>query len=166
MRLKEPSEVGYDWGMARNPQTKAAVAADAWRAIFDFIVATAPERNRSIGESGLTPNDARALSSLTPKSGRTMGSLAEEWKCDASTATWIVDRLEAKGLVERRPHASDRRVKLVVLTAAGARLKARQTERMYVPPRELLELELADLVRLRNAVAKLVPRTPRADGSP
>lgn len=153
--MKEAAEVMYDGGMARSAQTKAAVAAEAWRAIFDFIVATAPQRNRYIGESGLTPNDARALSSLTASSGRTMGSLAEEWKCDASTATWIVDRLEAKGLVERRPHATDRRVKLVVLTPRGSRTKAKQMERMYIPPRQLLDLDLDDLVTLRNAVAKL-----------
>ena len=138
-----------------SPRTKAALAAEAWRTIFDFIVATAPERNRAIGESGLTPNDARALGSLSRKSGRTMGSLAAEWKCDASTATWIVDRLEGKGLVERRAHATDRRVKLVGLTPLGVRTKAKQMEGVYVPPRELLELDLADLVALRDAVAKL-----------
>jgi len=94
-----------------------------------------------------------------------MGSLAEEWKCDASTATWIVDRLEAKGLAERRPHPTDRRVKLVGLTPSGTRLKARQVERLYRPPQALLELNLADLVALRNAVAKLpVVRLPGRSG--
>jgi DNA-binding MarR family transcriptional regulator len=141
--------------MTRNSQAKAALAAEAWRAIFNFIVATAPARNRAIGESGLTPNDARALGSLTTADGRTMGSLAEEWKCDASTATWIVDRLEAKGLVRRRGHPTDRRVKLVALTPAGARIKTKQIARLYVPPRELLGLDLPDLQALRNAVARL-----------
>lgn len=147
--------------MARNSQTKTAVAAEAWRAIFDFIVETAPERNRYIGEFGLTPNDARALGSLGARSGRTMGSLADEWKCDASTATWIVDRLEAKGLVRRQAHPTDRRVKLVVLTPKGARLKAKNMERMYLPPRALLDLDLADLVTLRNAVTGLDARRNR-----
>jgi MarR family transcriptional regulator, organic hydroperoxide resistance regulator len=134
---------------------KHAVAAAAWRSIMDFIIATAPERNRAIGESGLTPNDARSLLTLRDTPGRTMGSLADEWKCDASTATWIVDRLEAKGLAERRPHATDRRVKLVALTPLGLRSLAKQAAKAYVPPRELLELEMADLVTLRGAVAKL-----------
>jgi DNA-binding MarR family transcriptional regulator len=142
-------------GVGRRPPTKATVAAEAWRQIFDFIIATAPERNRAIGESGLTPNDARALQTLVTKPGRTMGSLAEEWKCDASTATWIVDRLEARGLAERRLHPTDRRVKLVGLTALGARTRARQVARLYVPPRALLDLDLAELVTLRNAAARL-----------
>jgi DNA-binding MarR family transcriptional regulator len=123
--------------------------------IFEFIIATAPERNRAIGESGLTPNDARALQSLARRHGRTMGSLAEEWKCDASTATWIVDRLEGKGLAERRPHPGDRRVRLVYLTALGARTKARQLDRVYIPPRALLELDLGELVALRDAATSL-----------
>ena len=155
MDLKQRSKPRPPAGGIGSPRAKAALAVEAWRAIFDFIVATAPERNRAIGESGLTPNDARALGSLSQKSGRTMGSLAAEWKCDASTATWIVDRLEAKGLVERRAHPTDRRVKLVGLTALGVRTKAKQMERVYIPPRELLELDLADLVALREAAAKL-----------
>ena len=153
--LKDLPHMHKERERPRNPQTKAAVAAEAWRAIFDFIVATAPERNRAIGESGLTPNDVRALQSLNAKPGQTMGSLAEEWKCDASTATWIVDRLESKGLAERRPHPTDRRVKLVGLTSRGVRMKAVQMHSVYIPPRALLGLDLADLVTLRNAVAKL-----------
>jgi DNA-binding MarR family transcriptional regulator len=105
----------------------------------------------------LTPNDSRALASLDAQQGRTMGSLAEEWKCDASTATWIVDRLEQRGLVQRRPHPTDRRARLVVLTPAGVRLRARTTGRMYVPPAELMELDLGELIALRDAVAKLSP---------
>lgn len=157
--MKQRSKPSPPAGSIGSPRTKAALAVEAWRAIFDFIVATAPERNRAIGESGLTPNDARALGSLSQKSGRTMGSLAAEWKCDASTATWIVDRLEAKGLVERRAHPTDRRVKLVGLTALGVRTQAKQMDRVYIPPSELLELDLADLVALRDAVKKL-PQPP------
>ncbi len=44
-------------------------------------------------------------------------SLVDEWKCDASNATWIVDRLENFDLAERRNVPRDRRVELVILTA-------------------------------------------------
>ncbi|HET9847075.1 MAG TPA: MarR family transcriptional regulator [Candidatus Dormibacteraeota bacterium] len=141
--------------MARTGSNKAAVAADVWRSIFDFIIATAPQRNRYLGETGLTPNDARTLQSLSSTEGRSMSALAEEWKLDASTVTWIVDRLEGKGLVQRRPHPSDRRSRLVMLTPKGARLMAKNVERMYVPPPELLDLELGELTALRDAVARL-----------
>src|SRR6266576_1806351 len=103
-------------GMRPRPRSKAAIAAEAWRSIFDFIVLTAGHRTSALASFGLTPNDSRALLSLDPEVGRTMRALAAEWDCDASTATWIIDRLEAKGLAERRSHPPDRRVKLVVLT--------------------------------------------------
>ena len=69
------------------------LARQVWGRMFDFLMRTAPERTRSLGRRGLTPNDSRALSSLDREAGRTMRDLAEEWECDASNATWIVDRL-------------------------------------------------------------------------
>ena len=53
-----------------------------------------------------------------------MGRLARGLACDASNVTGIVDRLEARGLIERRPGASDRRVKVLVITREGERLRA------------------------------------------
>jgi DNA-binding MarR family transcriptional regulator len=150
----EPS-VRYADGVTTRAPDKVSVAADAWRSIFDFIVGTSGHRNRVLAELGLTPNDSRALGSLDPDTGRTMRSLAEEWKCDASTATWIVDRLEAKRLAERTSHPTDRRVTLVVLTTAGVQTRAQMMARTYAPPPELLELDLAELVALRDAAASL-----------
>jgi DNA-binding MarR family transcriptional regulator len=140
--------------LSRSPSTKA-LAMEAWHAIFDFIVRTADHRTAALANLGLTPNDSRALMSLDPETGRTMRSLAIEWNCDASTATWIVDRLESRGYVERRSHATDRRVKLVVLTPAGVAVRDRMVERMYTPPPELLDLDPAELVALRDAARAL-----------
>ena len=84
-----------------------------------------------------------------------MRSLATEWGCDASTATWIVDRLETRGLAERRAHATDRRVRLVVLTPEGARIRERMLRGTYAPPPELLQLETTELLALRDATASL-----------
>ena len=139
--------------------SKTAIAADAWRSIFDFIVATVGHRNRILAQLGLTPNDARALSSLDPRTGRTMRALASEWECDASTVTWIVDRLERKHLAERGAHPTDRRKTLVTLTPAGVRTKDAMLAGNYTPPPELLDLDDADLVALRDASAVL--RTAR-----
>ena len=145
--------------------SKSVLAADAWRAIFDFIIGTAPQRARVLAQFGLTPNDSRALSSLDPGTGRAMRSLAAEWGCDASTATWIVDRLEARGLAERHPHETDRRVKLVLLTPEGVRLRDEVTAGMYAPPPELLELDATDLAALRAAATKL-PVVPHDRAGP
>jgi DNA-binding MarR family transcriptional regulator len=135
--------------------SKKALAAEAWRPLVEFFFKTAKHRSRVLGRYGLTPGDARALASLEAGEGRAMGALAEEWSCDASNATWMVDRLEERGLAERRSSPTDRRVKLVVLTALGRKTRAAIMEGMYQPPPELLRLDRVDLEVLRDALARL-----------
>jgi len=135
--------------------SRARTARRIWELMFDFLMRTAPARARSLGRRGLTPNDSRALASLHPQDGRTMRSLADEWECDASNATWIVDRLEKFGLAERRSVPHDRRVKLVVLTGRGAKTKAELMEEFLTPPGELLDMSQSDLDALRRALETL-----------
>jgi DNA-binding MarR family transcriptional regulator len=135
--------------------SKEHLASEAWRPLARFFFETVRHRQRILSSEGLTPNDIRALMVLDPSEGRTMSDLAEAWTCDASNATFIVDRLEERALAERRTVATDRRVKLVVLTARGAAIRGRVLERFYEPPPELLELSRADLEALREAAARL-----------
>ena len=139
---------------ARNGR-KRVVAAEAWKAVLGFIVATADHRSDALRRLRLTPNEARALSSLEPARGRAMGALADQWRCDASTATWIVNRLARRRLVERRQSPDDRRITLVALTGLGATVKRRWLRAAYTPPPELLELTIDDLVALRDAAEAL-----------
>jgi DNA-binding MarR family transcriptional regulator len=145
---------------AKAGASKKELAAEAWRPLVEFFFKTAKHRSRVLGRYGLTPGDARALASLEAGEGRPMGTLAEEWACDASNATWMVDRLEERGLAERRSSPTDRRVKLVVLTALGRKTRAAIMEGMYEPPPELLRMDQADLAALREALARL----PSLDG--
>lgn len=123
--------------------------------MFDFLMRTAPERTRSLGRRGLTPNDARALAALDPAAGRSMRSLAEAWECDASNATWVVDRLERMGLARRRTVPHDRRLKLVVLTPKGLRLRTELMEEFHAAPPELARLGRADLAALIRILERL-----------
>ena len=76
-----------------------------------------------------------ALLSLDADEPQSMSSLAGAWKCDASNVTWLVDRLEEHGLAERRPHATDRRVRTVALTPQGrARCARRSKRKLYEAP--------------------------------
>jgi DNA-binding MarR family transcriptional regulator len=134
-----------------------ALAADVWRRMFDFFVTTSAQRQRVLAQLDLTPNDSRALHTLDPSVGRTMRSLADEWACDASNATWVVNRLESRGLAERREQPGDRRVKLVVLTPTGVKTRERLRSAMYEPPPELLELPSAALRALKTATEALPP---------
>ena len=145
--------VSYDGACGR--VSKEHLASEVWRPLARFFFDTARHRQRVLSEAGLTPNDIRALMALDPERGRTMRALAEEWLCDASNATFIVDRLEERGLAERRSVPSDRRVKMVVLTARGNRMRGRVLERFFEPPPELLELSRADLEAIRDAVGRL-----------
>ena len=98
------------------------------RRLFRFFISTRAQRDRVLGQHDLTPNDMRALTSIDEEEGRTMRSLAEEWGCDASNATWIVDRLEERGLAARSTPASDRRIKRVRLTPLGKRKRDKSFE--------------------------------------
>src|SRR5215475_11549374 len=141
--------------MANPSRHKTVLAHSVWRLMFDFLMRSAPDRTRSLGRRGLTPNDSRALGSLDPHEGRTMRSLAEEWNCDASNATWIIDRLEELGLAERRTVLHDRRIKLVVLTTKGVKTRLELMEEFYTPPAELFALDRTDLQAAHDVLEKL-----------
>lgn len=139
---------------------KETLASDVWRRLFDFFIyTTRPQRDVVLADLGLTPNDSKALFSLDRMQPRTMKSLAAAWKCDASTATWTVDRLERMGLAERRADPSDRRVRHVVLTERGAATYEQLLERMYATPPELLRLSAEQLESLR-AIVDSLPQPP------
>ena len=123
--------------------------------MFDFFIATRKERDPAIAKAQLTPNDARALWSLSMHEGKTMGSLAAEWTCDASQVTWIVDRLEKRGLAERRSAPGDRRVKLVVLTPLGQKTRDEVMSAFYEPPEAFLTLSRTELEELHLIVRRL-----------
>jgi DNA-binding MarR family transcriptional regulator len=133
---------------------KSALAAEAWKRLFTFFMKTRSQRDRLLARLRLTPNDVRALTELDGSAGRTMRSLAEEWGCDASNATWIVDRLEKRGLVERRAKPGDRRVKLVVLSATGVKARKQLLDGLFDPPPELLALPRATLEVLRDSLPR------------
>lgn len=148
------------WPYARSMTTRrneAGLARLVWQEMFDVLIRSAPERTRALARRGLTPNDSRALFSLDRREGRTMGSLAGEWQCDPSNATWIVDHLEELGLAERRSVPHDRRVKLVVLTAKGRKTRTELLEEFHEPPAGFDALDRADLEALHRVLQKLLP---------
>jgi DNA-binding MarR family transcriptional regulator len=138
------------------PQTaKKTVAADVWRLVLDCSMAQFGRTSGILQRLGLTPGHMKLLMKLDEGDGRPMGSLAQSFQCDASTMTWLVDRLEEQGLVERRMLPADRRVKSVALTPLGIKTKAELMERLYEPPDELLTLDRAALEGLREALTKV-----------
>jgi DNA-binding MarR family transcriptional regulator len=137
------------------PQNKDP-AAEAWELMFQIFTASKPQRMRIAQEYGLSPMQLFALGALEAGEEVPMSTLAELLVCDASNVTGIVDRLEARGLIERRAASRDRRVKLLALTDEGLRLRKEAIQRMLEPPPEIAALSRADQRALRDALRRAV----------
>jgi len=85
---------------------------------------------------------------------RQMGELATYLACDSSNITGITDRLEERGLVTREPDPADRRVKMLVLTPKGDKLRAKITEALAEPPPFIANLSEKDQVALRDILRR------------
>jgi DNA-binding MarR family transcriptional regulator len=104
--------------------------------------------------AALTPTKLRAINLLADESLR-VGELAARVGIDDTTATRLVDRLEAAGLVERGPLAGDRRVTVVGLTAEGDELAAQvAARRQQFFSEALTALEPAERIELVRLTAK------------
>lgn len=87
--------------------------------------------------------------------GLPMRELAGRIHCDPSQLTGIADRLEALGLVERRPDPADRRVKLLGLTASGDRLAQRLSVELNADAPGFSELTDEERTTLERLLAKV-----------
>ncbi len=98
-------------------------ACDAWQLLMQLFFAQRANLPPLAAELQLSPAQCHVLHLIEPGRPIPMGQLAETLACDASNVTGLVDRLESRGLVRRRPSAEDRRVKVLELTPTGARLR-------------------------------------------
>jgi DNA-binding MarR family transcriptional regulator len=74
-------------------------------------------------EHSLSVIQAKVLLQLDPANPVTMRALASRLQYDPSNLTGVIDRLEALGAVERRPDPRDRRVRSLLLTPVGERMR-------------------------------------------
>src|SRR5687768_10153973 len=116
----------------------------AWVLLLEIVAQERARLPAIAAELGLSEAQCGVLERLRPEAPISMCRLAEALDCDRSNVTGIVDRLEARGLVERRLDSSDRRVKNLVLTAAGRRLRQRLLERLADPPASIRSLPAPD----------------------
>jgi DNA-binding MarR family transcriptional regulator len=92
-----------------------------------------------------------------------LSSLAGLLHCDNSNVTGIADRLEAAGLIERRPSETDRRVKTLALTARGTEMRDAVIEVMAAPPPPIAALSEEDADAARRAAACRRLGSPRCE---
>jgi DNA-binding MarR family transcriptional regulator len=138
----------------------------SWGLILDLFLR---QRGRMLAiaqEFGLAPQQAIAIRLLDRERGTPMSELAKTLQCDNSNVTGIADRLEAHGLIERRPCPKDRRVKTLVLTARGAAVKAAYASRLGMVPPELATLSDADAATLLKIMRRATVSAPAASAAP
>ncbi|HZD69547.1 MAG TPA: MarR family transcriptional regulator [Actinomycetes bacterium] len=149
-------------GATRSPAGETA--REIWELLLELSRTQFREHlDATIAAFGLSLPQARALQVLEPEHPVPMRDLAAGLRCDASNITGIVDRLEARGLVERRSAPGDRRVRALVVTAKGAVLRARLVERLYQVPPAIAGLSPAEQRMLLELLQRLLtaPRPPR-----
>jgi MarR family transcriptional regulator, organic hydroperoxide resistance regulator len=157
--------VKYNSAVATKTAPTRSVAREAQRLFFQIGMVHRTRIGVEFAELGLTFAQAHALRLLDPDRPSPMSSLAELLVCDASNVTGIADRLEARGLVERRSLGADRRVKTLALTAAGVELRARVTDLMSEPPAAITALSAEDQRTLRDILRRAVEHLPAVAGS-
>ena len=128
-------------------------AERAWAEMLAFI--TGQDRLRALRlELDLGVGKSELLIKLA-RAPMTLREVAQAAEVDPSAATVAIDRLERRGLVERRAHPGDKRSKLVHLTAAG--LRAAETARRILtePPPALAALDANDTAALARIFTAL-----------
>ncbi|MEU8706074.1 MarR family transcriptional regulator [Streptomyces sp. NPDC048565] len=109
------------------------------------------------GRHGLSTSQARALIALHEP--MPMSALAGHLVCDASNATGLISRMEARGLVTRTPAPDDRRSKVAARTEEGTELAHRIRAEMRVVHGALEALtaqERAALLPLLDRLGRLL----------
>lgn len=98
----------------------APTGSDALRALRDAVEAAGRVRRALARRSGLGDTELAAVQHLMAEP---LGpaELARRLDLTPAAATGLVDRLAARGHVERRPHAADRRRTTVQVTGSGQR---------------------------------------------
>jgi MarR family transcriptional regulator, organic hydroperoxide resistance regulator len=129
--------------------------SEAW-SLMHWMMVTNKQRFFAMAqEFDLAPQQMIALRMLGA-GPRKMSELAQALFCDNSNVTGIVDRLEHRNLVRREAAEGDRRVKLLVLTKEGERMRVEITKRMAEPPPPIASLSEKDQRALRDILKRAV----------
>ena len=132
----------------RESPARAEVARKAWRNLFRLGERHMEELGEATQKLGLTPVMGHFLDELTKMPPGPMSALVARMDVDPGWVTDIIDKLEARGEVVRRPSAEDRRVKIIGLTEKGRQTWQHVQDFMDTPPPEVGDLSDEDLHEL------------------
>jgi DNA-binding MarR family transcriptional regulator len=168
MSIVDVQRVNYDGAMSRTQGDRMEararrgaeaeeLAREAWAPLFELIQDRMRHFPLLAAEFELSPVQAHVLRTLG-YGPQPMSMLADYLSCDASNVTGLVDRLETRGLVERRNAEHDRRVKMLCLTSVGAEVRRRLMDRLSEPPAAIASLSAEDLRVLRDVMLRAVDK--------
>jgi DNA-binding MarR family transcriptional regulator len=80
------------------------------------------------------------LLTLTDEPLRTQAALADAIRADRSRIISVLDDLQDRGLIDRRPDPDDRRVRLLALTAQGLQLRNRAQDAIQAREERMLSV--------------------------
>lgn len=103
--------------------TEAYLAAlKLWVVLARAYGAVAAKAAADVSRHGLTLAEFGVLEALYHKGPMRLGAVQQKLLVSSGGITYLVDRLAARGLVERRPCPDDRRARYAALTGRGERL--------------------------------------------
>jgi MarR family transcriptional regulator, organic hydroperoxide resistance regulator len=126
------------------------VVRDLAQAFFELMIASSARFPAIADEFGISAGQAVTLFKIDLEREHTMSQVAQAAHCEPSNLTGIIDKLEARGLVERRGATNDRRIKMISLTREGVALRRRLIARLNEPAEWMLALSVEDQRRLRD----------------
>ncbi|MBV6273937.1 MarR family transcriptional regulator [Alcaligenaceae bacterium CGII-47] len=151
----------------------APISPEPLRFIDDYLPALLAHTSKCISsefheiarQNGLSVSEWRVMASLSGGGPLSVGQLAQVTLSKQSTVTRLLDRMQAKGQVERLRHEIDRRVILVRITPEGAKVVdhlivlAREHELRVLEP--LGRVRAEDLKSmLRQLIHQYMPMQP------
>ena len=145
--------LSYREAMATD-RSRAAETAELADALYTLMPMVVDHVNGRLEALGMTNTDYWALRSVDGP--MPMKDLANCLEIDPSYVTLVADRLEQLGLIERQPHPTDRRVKNLVLTAKGRRVKTSIPDKLWNGPNTFSSLNDTERAELTGLLSKLV----------
>ena len=103
---------------------------------------------RSIESSGAGLSDFAVLEMLLHKGPQPVNEIGRRIELTSGAITTAVDRLESRGLVTREAHASDRRARIVWLTAAGEK----QAAQIFASHKAAMDRAAGGLLKTERAI--------------
>lgn len=126
MKTTKHGQIAIEDAPAAAPSdVPTATALKLWVILSRAAAAVSGHSTADIDRHGLTPAEFGVLEALYHKGPLLLGEVQKRTLVSSGGITFLVDRLEKRGLVERRLCATDRRARYAALTANGRALMAK-----------------------------------------